>query len=168
MKKFTEEQINALNIVKGMFSEQRAHDEWWKECPNAESDQSVGATLEYSVHLIDELLGTQKSLGIKESLSNTLLSQEYTDKCKELQRLYRPLSNKLAEYHMQLAVDMRGDHFLVAIPDDLFFGNGKGEDYKHGVPSGFLLDHTIALDEPEHDLVIALDGTEKIIHYGKI
>lgn len=167
MKKFTQEQINALNIVKEMFSERHAKKDWPTELPESARSQAIGATLEQSCILIDELLGTQKDWDIKESLSNALLSRDFTDKCKEIQRLYTPLSNKLAEYHLQLALDMRSDYALVIIPDGLFFGNGNGEDYKHGVPSDFLLDNCIELDESKNDLVTALDGKEKILSYEK-
>ncbi len=165
MRKFTDEEIKALNIVKGMFSEEASFSEWPNECPTAEGDQSVGATLEYAVHLIDDLFKAQKDVALKDKVSATLLSQDYTDKCKEIQRLYAPLSNKLAEYNLELALDTRGDYSLVIIPDGLFFGNGNGKDYDHGISSDFLLDNCIDLDESKNDLVTVLDGKEKILSY---
>ncbi len=167
MRKFTDEEIKALNIVKGLFSEKASFREWPGECLTAEGDQSVGATLEFAVHLIDDLFKAQKNMALKDKVSATLLSQDYTDKCKEIQRLYAPLSNKLAEYHLQLALDMRGDYALVIIPDGLFFGNGNGKDYDYGVSSDLLLDNCIDLDESKNDLVTALDGKEKILSYEK-
>ncbi len=165
MRKFTDEEIKALNIVKGMFRENKSITEWPKECMMAAADQSVGETLDSACILIDDLLKCQKDNELKDKVATTLLSQDFTDKCKEIQRLYTPLSNKLAEYHLQLALDMRSDYALVIIPDGLFFGNGK--DYDHGVSSDFLLDNCIDLDESKNDLVTALDGKEKILSYDK-
>lgn len=167
MRKFTDEEIKALNIVKGMFSEKASHRDWPNECPAAESDQSVGATLEYAVHLIDDLFKAQKDVALKDKVVATLFSQDYSEKCKEIQRLYTPLSNKLAEYNLQLALDTRGDYSLVIIPDGLFFGNGNGKDYDHGVSSETLLDNTFDLDTSKNDLVTVLDGKEKILSYEK-
>lgn len=166
MRKFTDEEIKALNIVKGMFSEKASFVEWPDECPTAKGDQSVGATLEFAVHLIDDLFKAQQNVSLKDSLSATLSSQDFNDKCKEIQRLYRQLSDRLTESRLNLAVDMRSNS-LVIIPDGLFFGNGKGKDYDHGVSSEFLLDNCIDLDASKSDLVTILDSTEKILSYKK-
>lgn len=167
MRKFTEEEIKALQVVKGIFSEKTARMDWPTECTASAGEQSVGQTLDTSCQLIDELLGKQKDYELKDKVADTLLSQDYTDKCAEIQRLYTPLSNKLTEYHLQLAVDMRSDYALVIIPDGLFFGNGNGKDYVRGVGSDFLLDNCIDLDSSKNDLVTVLDGNEKILTYDK-
>lgn len=161
MRKFTEEEIKALQVVKGIFSEKAFRTD------DSGSEQAVGQALDTSCQLIDELLGKQKDCDLKDKVGKTLLSLDFTNKCVEIQRLYDPLSNKLAEYGMQLAVDMRGDYALVIIPDGLFFGNGNGKDYARGIGSDFLLDNSIVLDSSKNDLVTLLDGTEKILSYDK-
>lgn len=167
MRKFTDEEINALTIVKRMFRENKSITEWPKECPKSAGDQSVGATLDSACILIDELLQHQGDDDVKSRVSAVMTSQDFSSKCREIQRLYRPLSDKLAEYKMQLALDIRCDYHLIIIPDGLFFGNGNGDEYDHGVSSEYLFDQGNALDESQNDLVTLLDGKEKILSFNQ-
>lgn len=165
MRKFTDEEIKALGIVRDLFKEDASRTEWPADCQNAARDQSVGATLESACILIDDLFQSQKDNYLRFRVTEAMSSQDFLSKCREIQRLYRPLSDKLAEYNMTLAVDMRCDYHLIIIPDGLFFGNGS--DYDYGVSSKYLFGKGNALDESQADLVTILNGNEKILSFDK-
>lgn len=167
MRKFTDEEIKALGIVRDLFKEDASRTEWPADCQKAARDQSVGATLESACILIDDLFQCQKDNELRFRVTEAMSSQDFLSKCREIQRLYRPLSDKLAEYNMQLAVDMRCDYHLIIIPDGLFFGNGNGSDYDYGVSSKYLFAKGNALDESQNDLVTILNGNEKILSFDK-
>ena len=169
MRQFTEEEIKALNIVKGIFSEENSYNIWPNHCPKSEGNQSVGATLDYSRTLIDEVIELDaKAKEAARLPDETLfLGPNYKDAVRELKPLFKAFADRMRELGYRLVLD--GEYMPTILPRSVeFVPQSYAVDTAIGavdtirvIDSKDLLDMTDDL-YPLNDIWV-MAGTEKAI-----
>ncbi len=169
MRQFTEEEINALKIVKGIFSEENSYKTWPNHCPKSEGNQSVGATLDYSRTLIDEVI--EMDAKVKEAAQlpdeTLFLGPDYKAAIRELRPLFKAFADRMRELGYRLVLD--GEYMPTILPKSVeFVSQSYAVDKAIGavdtirvIDSNELLDMTDDL-YPLNDIWV-MAGTEKAI-----
>jgi hypothetical protein len=169
MRQFTEEEIKALNIVKGIFSEKNSYKAWPNHCPKSEGNQSVGETLDYSRTLIDEVIKLDAKAKEAARLSDEalFLGPDYKAAVRELRPLFKAFADRMRELGYRLVLD--GEYMPTILPKSVeFVSQSYAADTAIGavdairvIDSKELLDMTDDL-YPLNDIWVVA-GTEKAI-----
>lgn len=163
MRQFTEEELNALKIVKGIFSEENSYKTWPNHCPKSECNQSVGATLDYSRTLIDEVIELDAKAKEAAQLPDEelFLGPNYKQAVRELKPLFKAFADRMRELGYKLVLD--GQYMPTILPKSVEFvpQSYAVETAIRVIDSKDLLDMTSDLYSLNDIWVVA--GTEKAI-----
>lgn len=169
MRKFTEEEIKALNIVKGIFAEENSYEVWPNHCPKSVGNQSVGATLDYSRTLIEEVLELDAKAKEASYLPDEelFLGADYKSAIRELKPLFKAFADRMRDLGYRLVLD--GEYMPTILPKSVEFVSqsyaaetaiGAGDTIRV-IDSKDLLDMTDDI-YPLNDIWV-MAGTEKAI-----
>ena len=165
MRTFTDEEINALNIVKSIFAEENSYKEWPNHCPKSAGTQSIGTTLDCSRTLIDEVIELDAKAKEAADLPDEelFLGPNYKQAVRELKPLFKAFADRMRDLGYRLVLD--GEYMPTILPRSVEFCSksyaDEAGDAIRTIDSNDLLDMTSDL-YPLNDIWI-LAGVEKAI-----